>query len=321
MNASEQSLYDRISRFSFDDGDEELTFAGRLARENGWTPNYTARVIEEYKRFIFLAVVSRHPVTPSDQVDQVWHLHLTYTRSYWDRLCGQVLGRPLHHGPTRGGGAEAQKFDRWYTNTLESYTRLFGDEPPNDIWPHASVRFGADCYFQRTNTKRNWIIHKPQATAAARKVGLALLLMFVVLASALSIQPLLGQAAPGRTFAKFVDSQSFEATAAERAGAILREGDTIWVVIIVVVMVFLCILSLIVRQRCPVCKRYRGLEKTGAMKKGGWLKAGWVERKCKYCGYRQWQKRPPRWYGGWGGGCGAFGGCGGCGGGCGGCGG
>ena len=68
MNEAEQALYDRILQFSFDEGNEALTFARRLARETGWTPNYTARVIDEYKRFIFLAVVAGHPVTPSDQV-------------------------------------------------------------------------------------------------------------------------------------------------------------------------------------------------------------------------------------------------------------
>ena len=121
MNQSEQLLFDRISKLSFDDGNEELTFALRLARDNAWTHAYTARVIDEYKRFAFLAIVANHPVTPSDQVDQAWHLHLTYTRSYWDRFCGQVLGTPLHHGPTRGGPQESDKFDRWYQKTLKSY--------------------------------------------------------------------------------------------------------------------------------------------------------------------------------------------------------
>ena len=32
--------------------------------------------IEEYRKFVFLALVAGHQITPSDQVDQVWHLHL-----------------------------------------------------------------------------------------------------------------------------------------------------------------------------------------------------------------------------------------------------
>jgi len=67
MNESQQGLYERISQFSFDEGDVELSFARRLARENGWAADYAGRAIEEYRRFIFLAVVAGHPVTPSDQ--------------------------------------------------------------------------------------------------------------------------------------------------------------------------------------------------------------------------------------------------------------
>ncbi|MCX5952813.1 MAG: hypothetical protein NTZ40_04815 [Cyanobacteria bacterium] len=32
--------------------------------------------IEEYRKFVFLALVAGHQITPSDQVDQVGHLHL-----------------------------------------------------------------------------------------------------------------------------------------------------------------------------------------------------------------------------------------------------
>src|SRR5262245_11583978 len=84
----------------------ELSFAARLARENGWNAVFTERVITEYKRFCFLAATAGHEVTPSDAVDQAWHLHLTYTRDYWQRFCPDVLGGPLHHGPTSGGDNE-----------------------------------------------------------------------------------------------------------------------------------------------------------------------------------------------------------------------
>jgi hypothetical protein len=159
------ALYQRLLDFSVDSGGEELTFAARLARENGWTPAFTNRVMLEYKRFLFLAKVVGHPVTPSDQVDQAWHLHLTYTRSYWDKLCGEVLEMPLHHGPTRGGEAESRKFDDWYNKTLESYRSYFGEEPPADIWPPSSVRFGEDLHYQRVNTKRNWLFPVPRFLA------------------------------------------------------------------------------------------------------------------------------------------------------------
>ena len=191
MNATTQSLYDRICQFSFDEGHEDLSFSDRLARENGWTPAYAARVIEEYKRFAFLAVASGHPVTPSDQVDQAWHLHLTYTKSYWKMFCGQILGKPLHHGPTRGGAEEASKFDRWYRRTLECYARFYGHEAPNDIWPDPSVRFGRDLNFQRVNTRQNWVIRKPHFFGFQKSVSAGAILILIIALSVFVIESLL----------------------------------------------------------------------------------------------------------------------------------
>lgn len=168
MTSEQQALYQRIQTFSFHDGPVKFPFAARLARDNGWSAGYAARVITEYRRFAFLAMVAGHPVTPSDQVDQVWHLHLLYTESYWDRFCRGTLGKPLHHHPTKGGSGERGKFDDWYENTLSSYRRLLGNEPPSDIWPHSGARFGDDIHFQRVNTKRYWIVRKPWAKGAQR---------------------------------------------------------------------------------------------------------------------------------------------------------
>ena len=105
-----RSLRVEVEEFSLDEPGAPYSFSARLARENRWSVGYARRVIEEYKRFALLAVASEHQVTPSEQVDQAWHLHLTYTESYWERFCGGVLGRPLHHQPTRGGDGEPAKF-------------------------------------------------------------------------------------------------------------------------------------------------------------------------------------------------------------------
>ena len=85
MTSEQQRLYERIRTFQFDEGPAVFPFAARLARDNGWSAGFAARVVTEYRRFVFLAVAVGHPVSPSDQVDQVWHLHLLYTESYWIR--------------------------------------------------------------------------------------------------------------------------------------------------------------------------------------------------------------------------------------------
>ena len=109
MNLQELTTWNRLLALDFDAADAELTFSARLARENDWSRRFAARAIEEYRKFCFLAVHAGHPVTPSDEVDQVWHLHLLYSRHYWDALCRDTLETPLHHGPTQGGAGRGSQ--------------------------------------------------------------------------------------------------------------------------------------------------------------------------------------------------------------------
>jgi len=132
---ADEDLRARIEAFSPDEPGIAFPFTARLAQENGWTREHARRVTREYLRFVYLAMTAGHPVTPSRAVDEAWHLHLTCTRSYWEEMCGRVLGRPLHHDPTRGGAEEEAKFADWYARTLHSYRAAFGEEPPADVWP------------------------------------------------------------------------------------------------------------------------------------------------------------------------------------------
>lgn len=173
MTEQEKLLWQRIKNFQLDEPDVAFKFSDRLARENGWTIAYARRVIEEYKKFIFLCCVSNHGVTPSDPVDQAWHLHLTFTKSYWIDLCKNTLQKEIHHNPTKGGKNEAQKFDVYYTSSQQLYLENFGTTPPADIWQDNHTRF-SDINFKRVNVGKYWLLPKPKFTIKA-----AVLLMLV----------------------------------------------------------------------------------------------------------------------------------------------
>jgi hypothetical protein len=128
------TLWGKIAAFRFDDAQAARPFSQRLAEENGWKREYALQVIEEYRRFLYLGVTSPHPVTPSDPVDQAWHLHLLYTQSYWEDLCRDTLQTNFHHGPSRGGTAEDAKYTDYYRQTLDLYEINFGPAP-SAIWP------------------------------------------------------------------------------------------------------------------------------------------------------------------------------------------
>jgi hypothetical protein len=172
--AFDAELWARLEAFSIDDAAAEFPFSARLAQENGWSRVQALAVVREYKRFLYLCVRAGHPCTPSDAVDQAWHLHLAYTRSYWEDLCERVLRRPLHHGPTRGGSEERAKYRDWYQATLRSYRQHFGEDPPAAIWPSPWLRFDPRARFRRVDGSRHWIV--PRTAAMAGGGGILLLL-------------------------------------------------------------------------------------------------------------------------------------------------
>lgn len=144
MNLENPDLWEKLLRFEFDASGTTFRFVDRLAKENHWSLERATRAIDEYRRFLYLAASAGHPVSPPDEVDQVWHLHLMYTRSYWEHLCDQTLGMALHHEPTRGGSDETAKFADWYARTLDSYAAAFGHAPPPDVWPPPGTRTHAE---------------------------------------------------------------------------------------------------------------------------------------------------------------------------------
>lgn len=125
-----------------------VDFVGKLATENGWTPERAGTVYAEYLRFLLMAWMSPTMVVPSRDVDQAWHLHLTCTRHYWDVMCGEILRKPLHHDPAMGDDADAARHEDHYGRTLALYAYLFDEEAPADVWPR-----GCSCKAHRPGSR------------------------------------------------------------------------------------------------------------------------------------------------------------------------
>ena len=152
-------LWGRIERHLFERPDHALDFTRRLARDRGWSLAFARGAVEEYRRFCFLAMIGPSPVTPSEEVDEVWHQHLTYSRDYWESWCSTVLGGPLHHDPTEGGPAAQTRYRARYAETLALYEAYFGPPDPA-YWPATHRRFGT--------RPRYRIVDRTQAVVLAR---------------------------------------------------------------------------------------------------------------------------------------------------------
>lgn len=175
LRYADHPVWAALSRYTIGPEDAALSFAQRLARENGWSDDTAERVIAEYRRFCFLAVTAGHEVTPSDAVDQAWHLHLTYSRDYWERFCPTVLGQPLHHGPTAGGIEERGRYFEQYAQTLKSYERVFGEAAPADLWPGAAQRLAQDPKARRVHPRDGVVVPR----TVLRLIGWSALLILV----------------------------------------------------------------------------------------------------------------------------------------------
>ncbi|ACU62740.1 TIGR04222 domain-containing membrane protein [Chitinophaga pinensis] len=135
MTQEQQTLWTKIQAFNFDGGSPVNHFTKKLAAEQNWTIAFTQKAIEEYKKFMLLCCTSPTGAAPSQIVDEVWHLHLTHTQSYWTDFCRNTLGQDVHHYPSMGGTQEDYKHLNWYKTTKRLYHRTFGTEAPEDIWP------------------------------------------------------------------------------------------------------------------------------------------------------------------------------------------
>ncbi len=153
----DDQLWARLQAMRIEPEGAALSFMQRLARDNGWDIAYAEAVYAEYLRFLYLARTTT--VCPSDAVDQAWHLHLAYTRHYWDVLCGDILGQPLHHGPTAGGAEQRSHYRDLYADTLAQYQAVFGHPPVSDIWPASEQRFGER--FERINRSNYLLLPRP----------------------------------------------------------------------------------------------------------------------------------------------------------------
>ncbi|MCB1391329.1 MAG: hypothetical protein KDK12_19625 [Rhodobacteraceae bacterium] len=111
------------------------TLASHLTASTALTASRAERVVDEYRRFLYLAASGDDVAVPSPLIDKVWHRHLQDTRAY--QAMADRIGRFVHHSP----GRAPQRADPAYAATLARYAAVFGAPAPAKVWPGpASMR-------------------------------------------------------------------------------------------------------------------------------------------------------------------------------------
>lgn len=128
------NLWDKVrAKFGGPDASTKA-FAHKLAAKLGWKDSFALWAISEYKRFVYLGVVSDFVVTPSQIIDEVWHQHVLFSKAYRS-FCNEVLCYEFDHTPELiSSGSQTGVFSAQYLDTLNLYRTEFGTEPPAPIW-------------------------------------------------------------------------------------------------------------------------------------------------------------------------------------------
>jgi hypothetical protein len=109
-------------------------FANKLKKKLGWERDFAFKAIIEYKKFVYLGVVSKNPVTPPKIIDLVWHEHLLFSAGYRN-FCEKIILHNFDHQPELVSSNESsQVFQDQYQYTIELYKSEFGIDPPSEIW-------------------------------------------------------------------------------------------------------------------------------------------------------------------------------------------
>jgi len=100
----------------------------RVCGSQGWSAAHAANAIEEYRRFLYLSVVTREQIGPSRPVDEVWHEVIKLHEPCNGEGC------LLHHYVTSHICDFGEEEDRRNKeNAVEAYRKAFG-HPPAEFW-------------------------------------------------------------------------------------------------------------------------------------------------------------------------------------------
>jgi hypothetical protein len=133
-NIVPHNLWDDIASAFGGVNSSTKAFAAKIASKHKWDKSFALKAISEYKKFVYLGVVSNFHVTPSKIIDVVWHEHLLFTKAYRE-FCSHVIEYQFdHHPELLPVTEETGRFSAQYIDTLEFYRLEFGVVPPEEIW-------------------------------------------------------------------------------------------------------------------------------------------------------------------------------------------
>jgi hypothetical protein len=132
-----------IEKFGGTDANTKA-FSSKIANKHGWHYWLALAAVKEYKKFIYLGIISNFQVTPSIIIDVVWHEHILFSKAYRE-FCDVVIEHQFDHYPELlKSDEQSEKYKLQHINTLHLYFKEFGIAPPSRIWGEIDFKLNKD---------------------------------------------------------------------------------------------------------------------------------------------------------------------------------
>lgn len=93
-----------------------------------WPADKVQRACDRYHRFLLLAAkYPDHPLAPTRDIDEMWHIHMLHPRAYYDdcmRLCGRILD---HDGGFGKAEEEVPTLQATFEHTSQLWETEYGE--------------------------------------------------------------------------------------------------------------------------------------------------------------------------------------------------
>ncbi len=130
VKAFQDPLWQRIQDIKLENLKKGLFFR-QLMSEYGWKPFLANHALQEYKRFMYLCVVTRKNLKAPKLIDKVWRLHMRDKDEYYYRFCIVTLRHLVRHPSERSTDVRLIENQRYIASAYKYY---FKEAMPSRIW-------------------------------------------------------------------------------------------------------------------------------------------------------------------------------------------
>lgn len=119
----------------------------RISVNYNFPVEFSEGLVKEVKRMLFLVVVSKEKISPSNRIDCAWHEMILFTKFY--KEFSRFIGCFVHHNPFESDKkdetetyeeiiknlGQKRKGTNVYNKTKENYEFFFREIPDSRYWP------------------------------------------------------------------------------------------------------------------------------------------------------------------------------------------